>query len=85
MFDAIFAHVDNPPPTPVADNAEAFVEWAADHLLHPAFIYTAYTGATAKEIKALAAAADVKGTSQPNVFLVILPGRSRLASRKCRC
>ena len=35
VFDAIFEHVDNPPPTPVADNAEAFVEWAAEHLLHP--------------------------------------------------
>ncbi len=79
VFDAIFTHVDNPPPTPVAQNAEAFVEWAAEHLLHPAFVYTAYTGATAKQIKALAAAADVKGASQPNIFLVILPSKSRLA------
>ena len=60
-------------------NAEAFAEWAAEHLLHPAFVYTAYTGATAKQIKALAAAADVKGASQPNLFLVILPSKSRLA------
>ncbi len=79
VFDAIFKHVDDPPPTPVANNAEAFVEWAAEHLLHPAFVYTAYTGATARQIKALAAAADVKGASQPNVFLVILPSKSRLA------
>jgi hypothetical protein len=79
VFDTIFAHVENPPQTPVGDNAEAFVEWAAEHLLHPAFVYTAYTGATAKQIKALAAAADVKGTSQPNLFLVILPSKSRLA------
>ena len=34
VFDAIFRHVDNPPPTPVADNADAFVEWTAEHLLH---------------------------------------------------
>jgi len=79
VFDTIFAHVENPPPTRVASNAEAFVEWTAEHLLHPAFVYTAYTGATAEEIKALAAAADVKGASQPNVFLVILPSKSRLA------
>ena len=79
VFDTIFAHVENSPPTPVSDNAEAFVEWAAEHLLHPAFVYTAYTGATAREIKALAAAADVNGSSQPNVFLVILPSKSRLA------
>jgi hypothetical protein len=79
VFDAIIKRVENPPPTPVASNAEAFVEWAAEHLLHPAFVYSAYTDATAKQIKALAAAADVKGASHPNVFLVILPSRSRLA------
>src|SRR5947209_5984811 len=59
VFDTIFKRVNNPPATPVASNTEAFVEWAAEHLLHPAFVYTAYTGATAKQIKALAAAADV--------------------------
>jgi hypothetical protein len=79
VFDTIFKTVDNPPATPVANNAEAFVEWVAEHLLHPAFVYTAYAGATAKQIKALAAAADVKGASQPNLFLVILPSKSRLA------
>jgi hypothetical protein len=79
VFDTIFAHVDNPPPTPVSSNAEAFVEWAADHLLHSVFTYSAYPGATAREIKALAAAADVKGNSRPNTFLVILPTKSTLA------
>ena len=63
VFDTIFEHVDNPPPTPVAKNAEAFVEWAAEHLLHPLIVYTAYP-VTAKEIKALAAAADVKGAGE---------------------
>ena len=61
VFDAIFAHVDAPPPTPVAANVEAFVEWAAGHLLHPLIVYTAYPDVTVKEIKALAAAADVEG------------------------
>ncbi len=79
VFDTIFAHVDEPPGTPVASNAEMFVEWAAEHLLHPAFVYTAYAGATAKQIKALAAAAGVEGASQPSVFLLILPAKSRLA------
>jgi len=32
VFDAIFPHVDNPPPTPVADHADDFVDWTADHL-----------------------------------------------------
>jgi hypothetical protein len=79
VFDAIFKRVNNPPPPPVANNAEAFVEWTAEHLLHPAFVYTSYAGATAKQIKAMCAAANVKGASQPNVFLVILPAKSRIA------
>src|SRR6266699_6463134 len=62
VFDAIFQHVDNPPSTPVADNADAFAEWTAAHLVHPLNLYTAYPDVTAKEIKALASAADVSGT-----------------------
>lgn len=79
VFDAIFGHVDNPPPTPVANNADAFVEWTAEHLIQPVNVYTAYAGATVKQIKALAAAADVQGTSQQLPFLVILPTRGYLA------
>jgi hypothetical protein len=79
VFDAIFQHVLNPPPTPVADNVAAFVEWAADHLLHPVNIYTAYPEVTAKQIKALASAAGVNGGSVPNLFLVILPMKSKIA------
>jgi hypothetical protein len=83
-FDAIFEHVDKPPPKPAANDAPAFAEWAADHLLHPAYVYSAYPGPTVKEIKALAAAADVQGASQLLPFLVILPARSRLASVEMR-
>jgi hypothetical protein len=79
VFDAIFQHVINPPPTSVADHADAFVEWTADHLLHPVNLYTAYPDVTAKEIKALAAAAEVSGGDAPNLFLVILPMKSKLA------
>jgi hypothetical protein len=64
VFDAIFEHVQNPPPTPVANNAEAFVEWLAGHLLSSATLFTAYPDVTAKEIKAMAAAADVTGATQ---------------------
>jgi hypothetical protein len=79
VFDVIFKHVNDPPSAPVANNADAFVEWAAEHLLNPAYVYSAYPGPTVKEIKALAAAADVGGASQLLPFLVILPARSRLA------
>jgi hypothetical protein len=79
VFDAIFQHVDNPPPTPVADHANAFVEWTASHLVHVLNLYTAYPAVAAKEIKALAAAADVSGAGEQLPFLVILPIKSKLA------
>jgi hypothetical protein len=79
VFDAIFQHVDNPPPTPVANNADAFVEWAAEHLVHAVNLYTAYEGVTVKEIKAMAVAADVAGATKQLPFLVILPIKSKLA------
>jgi len=79
VFDVIFKHVSDPPSAPVANNADAFVEWAAGHLLNPAYVYSAYPGPTVKEIKLLAADADLEGASQLLPFLVILPARSRLA------
>ena len=79
VFDAIFQHVNSPPPTPVAANAEAFVEWTSKHLLHPVNLYTAYPGVTAKEIKTMASAADVSDSSEQRPFLVILPMKSSLA------
>jgi hypothetical protein len=79
LFDAILAHVDNPPPTPVANNVEAFVEWTAEHLLRAATLFSAYPDVTVKEIKALAAAADVTGAGKQLPFLLILPIKSKLA------
>ena len=68
VFDAIFQYVDNPPPTPVAQHADAFVEWVADHLVHALNLYTAYPGVTVKEIKALAAAAEVTPGGEQRPF-----------------
>ena len=79
VFDAIFQHVENPPPTPVADRAGDFVDWTADHLVHPLNLYTAYPDVTAKDIMALASAAGVTGAGEQRPFLVILPIKSRLA------
>jgi len=78
VFDAIFRHVDDPPPTPVATNADAFVKWTKAHLLTAVNLYTAYPSVTAKEVKALAAAADVSGVGELHPFLVILPIKSYL-------
>lgn len=63
VFDAILQHAVDPPPTRVAQNADAFVEWAANHTLTAVNLYGAYPDVTAKEIKALAAAAGVAGRS----------------------
>src|SRR6266481_4794762 len=79
VFDAIFRHVENPPPSPVADNVDAFVEWTASQLVDAVNLYSAYPSVTAKEIKALASAADVSGAGELNPFLVVLPIKSKLA------
>ena len=79
VFDAIFQHVVSPPPTPVAANAEAFVKWTAAHIVHALNLYTAYPAVTAREIKALASAADVHDTCEQRPFLVILPIKSSIA------
>jgi hypothetical protein len=76
VFDAVFQHVDDPPSTPVATNLDAFVKWSKAHLVQAVNLYTAYPEVTAKEIKALASAADVTGASELHPFLVILPIRS---------
>jgi hypothetical protein len=79
VFDAIFQRVDNPPPTPVAEHVETFVEWTASHLIHAVNLYTAYPDVTAKDIKTMASAADVNGAGELHPFLVILPIKSKLA------
>jgi hypothetical protein len=79
VFDAIFQHVTEPPPSPVAGNAEAFAEWVGDHMATALNLYTAYPDITAKEIKALAASADVTGATEQRPFLVVLPIKSKLA------
>ena len=79
VLDAIFQHVDNPPPSPVTSNSEAFVEWAAGHLVTAVNLYTAYPDVTVKEIKSLASAAEIVGAGELHPFLVILPMKSKLA------
>jgi hypothetical protein len=78
VFDAIFQHIDDPPPMPVAANKDAFVKWTAAHLLRAVNLYTAYPDVTAREVKALASAVDVSGSSELHPFLVILPIKSYL-------
>jgi hypothetical protein len=79
VFDTIFEHVIDPPVGPVANNKDAFVKWITDHLLHAAMLFSAYPGVTAKEIKAMAAAAGVNGAGKQLPFLLILPIKSQFA------
>src|SRR3981189_2073807 len=79
LFDLIFQHVKKAPPTPVASNAAAFVEWSAEHLLSAVNLYSAYPAVTAKEVKVLAANAGIDGKGELRPFLVILPAKSRIA------
>jgi hypothetical protein len=46
VFDNVFQHVDDPPPTPVALNADAFVKWAKAHIISAVNLYTAYRTST---------------------------------------
>jgi hypothetical protein len=73
LFDTIFVHVTDPPPTPVANNVEAFVEWASSKNVKPFASYMAYPKGTVQKIKSLASEAGVTGTTEQRPFLVILP------------
>ncbi len=73
VFDTVLKHAEAPPPTPVKDNADAFVKWGTDHDADPMAVYTAYPKASVQDIKSQALAAGVTGNSQQLPFLVIMP------------
>lgn len=79
VFDAIFQHMDNTPPGPTADNADAFLDWSEKHLLRAATLFSAYPDVSAKQIKAMAREAEVNGETKQTPFLAILPIKSRMA------
>lgn len=55
IFDLVFAHISGAPPIPVAKNAKAFLQWAAENN-HPAIgFYSAYPGLGVQDIRALLA------------------------------
>ncbi len=84
ILDPVFGHVSDPPPTPVASNARAFVAWARAHCIRTlaGYSYSAYPGATAREIRSEAARAGVEldvASAQQLPLLVIMPMKGRLA------
>ena len=55
VFDSLFPHVDDAPPTPVAKNAQAFYQWGVDNNYPPIGFYSAYPGLSVQDIRALLA------------------------------
>ena len=55
VFDAVFPHVDDAPPTPVAKNVEAFYQWGLDNNYPAIGFYSAYPGLSVQDIRALLA------------------------------
>jgi hypothetical protein len=54
LFDTIFKHVVDAPPTPIAKNAEALLEWVKTHNPEPLAFYSAYPSLRVQDIKAKA-------------------------------
>jgi hypothetical protein len=78
VLDAIFKHVVNPPPTPVAANADAFIKWVKQHSSNPLIGYTAFANASVQDIKAAARATGFKDSSEQTPLLIALPMKSKL-------
>ena len=54
-FDALFPNVIGAPPTPVAKNAQAFIQWARENNYPAIGLYSAYPGLSVQDIRALLA------------------------------
>ena len=80
VFDAIFTHVDNPPPTPVADNRESATRWLRRHVREPLDTYFAYGDASVQDIKECARAAGFTGNTSQGTLLTYMSFKSRVQS-----
>ncbi len=78
VFDSIFKHVSDPPPTPVASNSDAFIKWVKQHSSNPLIVYSAFGNASVQDIKAAVRAVGFKGSSEQSPLLIALPMKSKL-------
>ncbi len=60
ILDLVLEQVTDPPRTPVASNAEAFVPWARARCIRAFADYSAYPGGTVRQIGSKAAAAGIE-------------------------
>ena len=84
VLDAIFEHVEDPPPTPVADNHERVAKWLKQHVREPLETYFAYPDASVQDIKAYARAAGFTGTTSQNPLLTYMTFKSHLRATALR-
>ena len=78
VFDAIFKHVGDPPPTPVASNSDAFIQWVKQHSSSPLVTYTSSGNASVQDIKSAARASGFKGSGEQHPLLISMPMKSKL-------
>ena len=78
VFDAIFTHVADPPPSPVAGNPERVGKWLKRHVREPLDTYFAYGDASVQDIKACVRAADFTGNTSQGLLLTYMEFKSRL-------
>jgi hypothetical protein len=55
VFDTLFPNIVGAPPTPVAKNAQAFLQWAVENNYPAIGFYSAYPGLSVQDIRALLA------------------------------
>jgi hypothetical protein len=55
VFDSLFPHIVGAPPTPVAKNAQAFLQWGLENNYPAIGSYSAYPGLSVLDIRALLA------------------------------
>jgi hypothetical protein len=80
VFDAIFKHVVDPPPTPVASNSDAFIKWLKEHSTNPLLVYSAFENASVQDIKSAARAAGFTGSGDQHPLLISLPMKWKLGA-----
>lgn len=71
------------PPTPLADNIDAFVAWAKPLCVESFTEYSGYPGASVKQIRSLAADAGIEfdeGTGDQRALLLLMPMKTRVSA-----
>ena len=79
LFDTIFRHVAEPPPSPAGENREAFVAWAHAHLVRPLSVYSAYPAMSSCAIRSPRSNARRRHGEPATPIAVLVPAKSQLA------